>query len=245
MGNHTGNVPEVLVGSGWDEALRPEFQKEYWLELQSFVASEREVHPGEIYPPDEDTFRALVLTPLDQVRVVILGQDPYKHPRQAHGLAFSVPAGVPIPRAQGELRKELIADLGITRDQLPMHGDLTGWAEQGVLLLNSTLTLYRGKSNSHRGKGWEIFTDAVVRAVAQKPEPVAFILWGGAAQEKIGRVSLEGHPAPIVSAHPTARANANNRLPGTRPFSRANAALGGSPRYPIDWTRLDRTSALD
>ena len=181
-GRRAAGAGGVVLGGGWDDLLREELDKPYWSALLDFVAREHEDH--EVYPPWPQTFKAFELTSCDDVKVVILGQDPYINPGQAHGLAFSVPAGVAIPPSLRNIRKELAADLGISLSDLPDHGDLTAWAEQGVLLLNTTLTVRRGESNSHEGMGWETFTDAVISAISAELEGVVFILWGGPAQKK-------------------------------------------------------------
>ena len=163
----------------WNPILRAEFAKPYWPELQRFVAEERARHP--VYPAHDEVFAALHLSPYEAVKVLILGQDPYHGPGQAHGLCFSVRDGVRIPPSLQNIHKELEADLGVPR---PQHGNLEAWARQGVLLLNATLTVRAGQAGSHQGKGWEIFTDRVIRAVSAKPEHVVFILWGSYARRK-------------------------------------------------------------
>ncbi len=229
----------VLLGGGWDELLRDELDKPYWSKLLEFITDEHENY--EVYPPWAQTFKAFELTPYDDVKVVILGQDPYIKPGQAHGLAFSVPTGIAIPPSLRNIRKELAADLEISLSDLPDHGDLTAWAEQGVLLLNTTLTVRRGKSNSHEGMGWETFTDAVISAISAELKGVVFILWGGPAQKKAKLIDLTRHPAPIKAAHPKARANARNPLAGSKPFTTANKLLAAAGRAPVDWSLLDRT----
>ena len=230
----------VVLGGGWDELLREELDKPYWSTLLAFVAQEHEDH--EVYPPWPQTFKAFELTPYEDLKAVILGQDPYINPGQAHGLAFSVPAGVAIPPSLRNIRRELAADLGISLSDLPDHGDLTAWAEHGVLLLNTTLTVRRGESNSHEGMGWEIFTDAVISAISAELEGVVFILWGGPAQKKAKLIDLARHPAPIKAAHPKARANARNPLAGSKPFTTANKLLIAAGRAPVDWSLLDLTA---
>jgi len=229
----------VRLGGGWDELLREELDKPHWSKLLDFITYEHENH--EVYPPSAQTFKAFELTPYDDVKVVILGQDPYIKPGQAHGLAFSVPAGITIPPSLRNIRKELAADLEISLADLPDHGDLTAWAEQGVLLLNTTLTVRRGKSNSHEGMGWETFTDAVISAISAELKGVVFILWGGPAQKKTKLIDLTRHPAPIKAAHPKAWANARNPLAGSKPFTTANKLLAAAGRAPVDWSLLDRT----
>ncbi len=234
-----GGMTGVRLGGGWDELLREEMGKPYWSRLIDFVTHEREIH--EVYPPQTQTFTAFRLTPCDDVKVVIVGQDPYINPGQANGLAFSVPAGITIPPSLRNIRKELASDLDINEADLPDHGDLTAWAEQGVLLLNTTLTVRRGTSDSHQGMGWETFTDAVISALSAELEGVVFILWGRHAQEKAKLIDLARHPAPIKAAHPIARANAHNPLAGSKPFTTTNRLLADAGRAPVDWSVLDLT----
>jgi uracil-DNA glycosylase len=217
----------------WNPVLRGEFAKPYWGELQQFVTAERS--RGTVYPPHDDVFAALHLTPYASVKAVILGQDPYHGPNQAHGLCFSVRPGVPLPPSLQNIYKELEADLGI---RPPGHGCLDAWAQQGVLLLNASLTVRAGRAASHQGKGWETFTDEVLRVVNTKPERVVFILWGASARRKKVLVDTSRHVI-IESAHPSPL-SASNGFFGSRPFSRANAALVDAGREPIDWSLPDR-----
>ncbi len=212
----------------WNPLLRGEFDKEYWRDLQSFVRQERNLH--RVFPPEQEVFAALHLTPHAAVKVLILGQDPYHGPRQAHGLAFSVRAGVPIPPSLANILTELHDDIGAP---VPGHGSLKHWARQGVLLLNATLTVRANRAASHQGQGWERFTDEVIRAVNDKPEHVVFILWGGSARRKKSLVDAARHTI-IESAHPSPLA-ARGGFFGSRPFSRANAALTAAGREPVDW----------
>ncbi len=186
-----------------------------------------------IYPPRGQRLRALELTPLDAVKVVILGQDPYHGQGQAMGLSFSVPQGVPPPPSLANIYKELVSDCGISR---PSHGDLTAWARQGVLLLNASLTVEAGQAGSHAGRGWEALTDACVAAVAERAEPAVFILWGSHAQAKAARIPALGDARHCVirSPHPSPL-SAHRGFFGSRPFSQANAFLDSSGREPIDW----------
>ena len=218
-----------MAPTDWNPVLRDELDQPYWQELQSFVAAEREAGP--VYPATGDVFAALHLTPLAQVKVVILGQDPYHGPRQAHGLCFSVPEGVPLPPSLRNGYRELNDDLGLP---IPRSGDLTPWARRGVLLLNTTLTVRAGAAASHQGHGWEVFTDQVIRAVSAKPETVVFILWGAHARKKRALVDRSRHVV-IESAHPSPL-SAHNGFFGSRPFSRANAALVAAGRDPVDWS---------
>jgi uracil-DNA glycosylase len=219
--------PETMK-TDWNPVLRGEFAQPYWRELQTFVAGEREQHP--VFPPHVDVFRALHLTPYADTKVLILGQDPYHGPGQAHGLCFSVRPGVAVPPSLVNIHKELEQDLGCPR---PRHGNLEHWARQGVLLLNAVLTVRAHKANSHQGKGWEQFTDQVIRAVDAKSETVVFLLWGGYARRKRSLIDTTRHVV-IESAHPSPL-SAHNGFLGSRPFSRANAALEAAGRTPIDW----------
>ena len=212
----------------WNPVLRDELAKPYWAELQQFIAAERA--RTTVYPPHDEVFAALHLTPFAEVKVVILGQDPYHGAGQAHGLCFSVRDGVPPPPSLVNIFKELQTDLGIDP---PSHGCLDAWARQGVLLLNATLTVRARQAASHQGKGWETFTDEVLRAVSAKPERVVFILWGASARKKRGLVDTSRHVI-IESAHPSPL-SAHNGFFGSRPFSRANAALLEAGRAPVDW----------
>lgn len=215
----------------WNPHLRDQLTQPYWAELQTFVATERARHP--VFPPEDQVFAALHLTPLSEVRAVILGQDPYHGPGQAHGLAFSVRPGVPIPPSLRNIHLEREADLGLPP---PPHGNLERWARQGVLLLNTTLTVRSGRAASHQGKGWETFTDRVISVVSESANTVVFILWGAAARKKAALVDRDRH-AIIQSAHPSPL-SASGGFFGSRPFSRTNAALEAAGRSPIDW-RVD------
>ena len=212
----------------WNPLLRDQLEAPYWQELQAFVRAERAEH--EVYPPADQVFAALHLTPHADVKVLILGQDPYHGPGQAHGLCFSVRPGVPPPPSLQNIFKELEADLGIAP---PNHGCLDAWAAQGVLLLNATLTVRSRQAASHQGKGWERFTDRVIEVVNDKPERVVFVLWGSAARRKAAIVDTSRHVV-IESPHPSPL-SAHKGFFGTRPFSRANAALVEAGRDPIDW----------
>lgn len=217
----------------WNPILRAELAKPYWQELQRFVAEERAA--GTVYPPEDEVFAALHLTPHTDVKVLILGQDPYHGPGQAHGLCFSVREGVAPPPSLVNVFKELQADLGFPP---PNHGCLDHWARQGVLLLNATLTVRARAAASHQGKGWEAFTDAVIGAVDAKPERVVFMLWGASARRKKVLIDRSRHTV-IESAHPSPL-SAHNGFFGSRPFSRANEALEAAGREPVDWRIPDR-----
>jgi uracil-DNA glycosylase len=220
----------------WNPILRAELDAPYFRELQRYVTSERARQ--RIYPPHDEVFAALHLTPYEAVKVLILGQDPYHGPNQAHGLCFSVRPGVPRPPSLENIFTELENDVGVVR---PDHGCLDCWARQGVLLLNATLTVRAGQAASHQGKGWEQFTDAVIEAVNAKPERVVFILWGASARKKKALIDTDRHVI-IESAHPSPL-SARSGFFGSRPFSRANAALVAAGREPIDWTIPARSPA--
>ena len=210
-----------VVGDDW---LRP------WLDpVRSFL--EAEYATQTVYPPAKDVFAALQLTPPTKVKAVVLGQDPYHGAGQAHGLAFSVRPGVRPPASLGNVFKELKSDLGIVVP--PGLGDLRPWAEQGVLLLNTVLTVREGQPNAHKGKGWEQFTDAVLSAVSDGPEPVAFVLWGTHAQKKLSLIDAERH-AVIKSVHPSPL-SVRGGFFGSKPFSRVNEAMKRFGRREIDW----------
>ena len=224
----------VHIGNDWDDILSPEFQMPYYLSLRSFLKSEYAHY--RIYPDMYHIFNAFSLTPFHQVKVVILGQDPYHEEGQAHGLCFSVQKGIKIPPSLVNIYKELQNDLGI---QPPTHGDLSCWAKQGVLLLNTALTVRQGAANSHRGKGWEIFTDRVISLLNDSPRPIVFILWGANARAKKALIQNPIHRAGIIeSAHPSPL-SAFNGFFGSRPFSRANAFLESTGQSPIDWHIID------
>ena len=219
-----GDVPTT----DWNPVLRGELAKPYWQELQRFVAGERARYT--VFPPDPEVFAALHLTPFEITRVVILGQDPYHGPKQAHGLCFSVPRGVAVPPSLANIYTELRSDLGI---DTPSHGNLEAWARQGVLLLNATLTVRAGQANSHQGRGWELFTDEVLKRVNDKPHRVVFILWGAYARRKKALVDLDRHVV-IESPHPSPL-SAHNGFFGSKPFSRTNAALRAAGLDVINW----------
>lgn len=220
----------IALHESWKAPLRPEFDAEYMAQLRSFLVAEKAAGKR-IFPKGSEWFRALDLTPFDKVRVVILGQDPYHGPDQAHGLCFSVKPGVPPPPSLVNIYKELQSDLGIER---PRHGFLEHWAQQGVLLLNSVLTVEMAKAASHQGKGWERFTDAVIRLVNAKEDPVVFLLWGAYAQKKAAFVDTSRHLV-LKAAHPSPL-SAHNGFLGCRHFSKCNAFLESKGLPPIDWT---------
>ncbi|MGM4982046.1 MULTISPECIES: uracil-DNA glycosylase [Rhizobium] len=219
----------IKLEESWKEALSPEFESPYMQQLKSFLVEEKQ-RGKVIFPRGSEYFRALDLTPLDEVQVVILGQDPYHGSGQAHGLCFSVRPGVRIPPSLVNIYKELETDLGIPPAR---HGFLESWAKQGVLLLNSVLTVEESQAASHQGKGWERFTDAVIRKVNDECDAVVFMLWGSYAQKKAAFVDTERHLV-LKAAHPSPL-SAHNGFLGCRHFSKANAYLAENGREPIDW----------
>jgi uracil-DNA glycosylase len=223
------NSREIKLHPSWLDPLRAEFEQPYMSELKRFLVGERE-KGRTIFPRASNWFRALDLTPLDTVRVVILGQDPYHGEGQAHGLCFSVMPGVRPPPSLVNIFKEMQSDLGVRPSR---HGFLEHWASQGVLLLNSVLTVEMGQAASHRERGWERFTDAVVRLVNEKTEPVVFMLWGSYAQKKAAFVDSSKHLV-LKAPHPSPL-SAHSGFFGCRHFSKANAFLKESGLPPIDW----------
>jgi uracil-DNA glycosylase len=226
-------MPDSPLPESWREALAPVLATRPLRALGGFLAAEEQAGKT-IYPPRGTRLAAFERTPLGAVKVVILGQDPYHGPGQAHGLCFSVPEGCPVPPSLRNIYKELESDLGIPP---AAHGDLSRWAEQGVLLLNNALTVEAGRAGSHQLLGWEDFTDAAVRAVAARAEPSVFVLWGSHAQKKAGRVPELGHGSPhlvLRSPHPSPL-SAHAGFFGSKPFSKANAFLEEKGRGGIDW----------
>lgn len=222
-------IPEIPAS--WQKYLAGEREKSYFKQLENFVASEQEQH--RIYPPPEKIFTALDRTAYEDVKVLLLGQDPYIQTGQAHGLAFSVEdKAARIPPSLRNIYKELKDDLGIAT---PKHANLTDWTKQGILMLNVVLTVREGESNSHKNKGWETFTDEIIRLVNQKNETVVFVLWGKPAQKKIPLIDAEKHVI-IQGAHPSPLARG---FLGSRPFSRINQALKEAGRGEIDWRISD------
>jgi uracil-DNA glycosylase len=217
--------------NGWNAVVGDEVDKPYFHDLQKFVAAERKTHTT--YPPEADVYNAFKYTPYDKVKVLLLGQDPYHGPNQAHGLCFSVRPGVRPPPSLVNMLKELHHDLGC---RVPNNGCLIPWAERGVMLLNAVLTVRAGEPNSHKNQGWETFTDAVIRAVSDKKEPVVFLLWGAYAQKKKklidsdkNRVLPAAHPSPLSAS----------KFFGSKPYSAANQALKELGEEPIDWQLPD------
>ena len=226
-------MAESALPPSWKPALESVLQTQDARRLGGWLR-EQEAAGKAIYPPRGQRLRALELTPLDKVKVVILGQDPYHGPGQAHGLAFSVPEGVRVPPSLVNIYKELEADLGV---KVPPHGNLEHWARQGVLLLNNALTVEAGQAGSHQGRGWEAITDAAAAAVAARPEPCVFILWGNHARKKALRVSGLGagtHHLVLTAPHPSPL-SAHAGFFGSKPFSKANAFLQAHARGAIDW----------
>ncbi len=229
MSSHNDSRREIRLEESWKRVLQQEFDHSYMQQLRAFLQQRREAGVT-IYPPTTEWFNAFFHTPFEQVRVVILGQDPYHGPGQAHGLCFSVPSGVAAPPSLGNIFKELESDLG-TRNQT---NSLLPWADQGVLLLNSVLTVEAGRAGSHGGKGWERFTDAVVTHLNDQHDHLVFLLWGGYARNKGSRIDRKRHTV-IESPHPSPL-SAHRGFFGSRPFSRVNEALRQHSTAPIDWT---------
>lgn len=222
----------VNIGKSWDDILKGEFEKPYYLKLREFL--KREYSTRTIYPDMYDIFNALKLTPYESVKAVILGQDPYHGPGQAHGLCFSVKRGVPKPPSLVNIFQELEDELDIKQ---PDHGCLEDWAKNGVLLLNTVLTVRRGSPNSHRGKGWEIFTDRVIELLGQREEPMVFILWGGNAKAKERLITGRNHKI-IKGAHPSPL-SAHNGFWGGGYFSGTNEFLLSRGKEPVNWNVED------
>ncbi|QNQ09174.1 uracil-DNA glycosylase [Sphingomonas alpina] len=226
-------MSDIKLHPGWLEPLRTEFESPYMQTLKSFLVAEKAAGTR-IFPRGDEWFRALDLTPLESVRVVILGQDPYHGEGQAHGLCFSVKPGVRPPPSLVNIYKELSSDLDIPPAR---HGFLEHWAQQGVLLLNSVLTVRMGAAASHQGRGWEKFTDAVIRLVNAQEAPTVFMLWGSYAQKKaafVDSVERGGHHLVLKAVHPSPL-SAYGGFFGCRHFSQANAFLAAHGRTPIDW----------
>lgn len=222
-------IPEIPAS--WQTHLAGEREKPYFVELEKFVSEEQVAHT--IYPPPEKIFTALDLTSFEETKVLLLGQDPYIQKNQAHGLCFSVEdKSARIPPSLRNIYKELKDDLGITP---PKHANLTAWAKQGILMLNVVLTVREGQSNSHKNKGWEKFTDEIIRSVSRKETPVVFVLWGNHAQKKISLIDQEKHKI-VQGAHPSPLATG---FLGSRPFSKINEILRESGQEEIDWNIPD------
>ena len=218
----------VQIEESWKQHLAPEFEKDYFIRLTEFVRSEYQT--ATIYPPGRFIFNAFNLCPFDKVKVVIIGQDPYHGPGQAHGLCFSVNDGVPFPPSLQNIFKEIQSDLGAP---IPTSGNLTRWANQGVLLLNATLTVRAHQAGSHQRQGWEEFTDAAIHVLAEQRENIVFILWGSYAQKKGAFIDRNKHLV-LASAHPSPL-SAYNGFFGNKHFSRTNEYLQAHGQTPIEW----------
>ena len=217
-----------MIGNDWDEVIGEEFDKPYYQKLRQFL--NEEYSHKTIYPEAKNIYNALRLTPYQETKVVILGQDPYHEKGQAQGLAFSVPKGIQIPPSLVNIYQELHDDLGCT---IPNHGQLLSWTRQGVLLLNTSLTVEEHRANSHKGRGWETLTDTIIKKLNEKEEPVVFILWGANARSKKAFITNPKHLV-IESPHPSPL-SAYNGFFGSRPFSRTNDFLVKNGMAPIDW----------
>ncbi len=218
----------VNIGNEWDELLKGEFEKEYYLKLREFLKYEYSHY--EVYPNMYDIFNSLKYTSYNSVKAVILGQDPYHEPGQAHGLCFSVKKGTPLPPSLQNIYKELYSDLGIPPAK---HGELISWAQNGVLMMNTVLTVRRGQANSHKNHGWEIFTDRVIELLNRREKPIVFILWGGNARSKTKLITNPNHFI-LQSAHPSPL-SAYNGFFGNKHFSKTNEFLVQHGIEPIDW----------
>ena len=218
----------VLLGNTWDGLLYSEFQKEYYIKLREFLKNEYSTQT--IYPEMGNIFNALKYTPYEDVKAVILGQDPYHGPNQAHGLCFSVQKGVKAPPSLQNMFKELNSDLGIP---IPSSGELTSWAKQGVLLLNTVLTVRAGQANSHKGMGWEIFTDRIIELLNMREKPIIFLLWGGPAKTKTKLITNPNHHI-LSTVHPSPL-SAYNGFFGCKHFSKVNEILRSMGEKEIDW----------
>lgn len=222
----------VHLNNSWDEILQDEFKKDYYLKLRQFLKSEYATRT--IYPSMNNIFNALKLVSFEDVKVVILGQDPYHEPHQAHGLAFSVEEGVDLPRSLQNIYTEIHNELNIV---MPTSGNLTSWAKQGVLLLNTVLTVRRGAADSHKGRGWENFTDAVIKKLNERDKPVIFVLWGDNAKAKIPLITNTKHYI-LKAAHPSPL-SASKGFFGCNHFKMINEILKSKGEKPIDWSLID------
>jgi len=225
------SLPPPQLDTSWCSALSSEWSKPYLKQLIYFLAEERQT--SEVYPAKSDVFNAFNCTPFDKVKVVIVGQDPYHGPRQAHGLSFSVPAGVPQPPSLKNIFKELQDDLNILP---PSHGNLMGWAKQGVLMLNAILTVRAHAPKSHYGKGWELFTDAVIHRLMNREDPVIFVLWGKTAQEKCRHIleTTQNRHFVLMTSHPSPY-SVHSGFSGCKHFSKINELLTKQGKEPICW----------
>lgn len=224
------DIPPLPIS--WQPIIGDQIEQPYFQRLRTFVATERQQY--QVFPPEPEVFTALELTPYDQVNVLLLGQDPYHDDNQAHGLCFSVRPGIKPPPSLVNIYKELHSDLGMP---IPKHGYLVDWAKQGILMLNAVLTVRAHEPNSHKGKGWETFTDAIIRQVNAKDSPVVFVLWGGYAQKKQSLIDTSRHTI-VASAHPSPL-SARNGFFGSKPFSTINQALNAAGKPAINWQLPD------
>lgn len=213
----------------WKKVLLDEFNKEYFIKLKQFLIEEKKKYT--VYPPGSQIFAAFNYTPFESVKVVILGQDPYHGPGQAHGLCFSVPKGIPAPPSLQNIFKEINSDLGLP---IPNHGNLEKWAKQGVLLLNATLTVRANQAGAHQNKGWEIFTDAAIKALSDHHKGLVFILWGNYAQAKVSIIDSNKHFV-LTAPHPSPL-SASRGFFGCKHFSKTNRLLTSIGKEPIDWS---------
>lgn len=218
----------LIFNNSWDNKLKSEFEKAYFTQLELFLKEERSSFT--VYPKQEDVYNALKLTSFEDLKVIIIGQDPYHGPNQAHGLSFSVNNGIKIPPSLKNIFKELQADIGFT---IPNHGNLTEWTKQGVLLLNATLTVRAGEPGSHQKKGWENFTDAVIKLISKEKESCVFLLWGNFAKTKTNLIDLEKHMV-LEAAHPSPLAR--GAFFGSKHFSKTNNYLSSKNKLPINWS---------
>lgn len=219
----------VHIGNSWDDILKDEFKKDYYLKLRQFL--KQEYATKMIYPDKNNIFNALRYTAYEDVKAVILGQDPYHGPNQAHGLCFSVQNGVEPPPSLKNIFKELNSDLGI---EIPSSGELTPWTKQGVMLLNTVLTVRAGQANSHKGMGWEIFTDRIIEILNEREKPIVFILWGSPAKAKMKLITNPAHYI-LTAVHPSPL-SAYNGFFGCRHFSKTNEILESIGEKRIDWS---------
>jgi uracil-DNA glycosylase len=230
MAAGNSSMKKIQLEDSWLERLYDQFEQDYMQELREFLVT-RKKHQAVVYPPGPQIFNAMNSTPFDKVRVVILGQDPYHGPGQAHGLCFSVQPGVRIPPSLANIYREIDSDLGIAP---PDHGNLQSWADQGVLLLNAVLTVERGQPGSHQGKGWELFTDSIVHALNNDRENLVFMLWGSYAMKKGAVIDRRKHLV-LTAPHPSPL-SAHRGFLGCRHFSMANEYLQQHQKLPIDWS---------
>jgi uracil-DNA glycosylase len=220
---------EVQIEANWKNILKDEFEKPYFESLISFVKSQYKNYS--CYPKGSDIFKAFEFCPLDQTKVVIIGQDPYHGPGQAHGLSFSVPKGIPIPPSLLNIYRELKEDLNL---EMPSHGNLENWARQGVLLLNATLTVRAHEAGSHQNKGWEIFTDEVIKSLSAEKTGIVFLLWGGFAKKKAKLIDASKHHI-LTSGHPSPLSANRGYWFGNKHFSQTNHLLKEQNKRPVEW----------